>query len=85
MAADTAARLGGAQQDLHPPSATRFSPEEEAVSCISLSAGKCNNTGDTICHDPIPESRAPCFWEIVSGANSKSHHFMHACRHTLLS
>ncbi|CAL8578572.1 hypothetical protein XPA_004339 [Xanthoria parietina] len=41
MAADTAAaRRSEAQQDLHPPSATRFSPEEEAALLAESNADK---------------------------------------------
>ncbi|CAO1601306.1 hypothetical protein XANCAGTX0491_004974 [Xanthoria calcicola] len=41
MAADTAAaRPGEAQQELHPPSATRFSPEEEAALLSESNADK---------------------------------------------
>ncbi|KAI4103357.1 MAG: hypothetical protein LQ339_004279 [Xanthoria mediterranea] len=40
MAADTAARPGEAQQDLHRPSATRFSPEEEAALLSESNADK---------------------------------------------
>ena len=76
MAADTAAaRPGEAQQELHPPSATRFSPEEEAVSCISyLPANAIIIPGEPCVMILFPNPEL-----LVSGINSQA--VIHACMH----